>query len=77
MTTKCRSALISFAASLGLLSGCQTNVPEAGLTLPSPQVLKHPPQYIPPSEQAPLPIETRHLEEAQQKYRDDQSQAAP
>lgn len=37
---------------LALLSGCQTNV--AGMTLPSPWYLNHPPQYIPPSPTFPL-----------------------
>jgi hypothetical protein len=32
-------------------SGCQTWVPGAALTLPSPHYLEHPPQYIPPSPQ--------------------------
>ncbi len=30
-------------------AGCQTWVPGAALTLPSPRYLEHPPQYIPPS----------------------------
>jgi hypothetical protein len=46
------------------LSGCQTYNPETGLTLPSPRYLRHPPQYIPPSPQFPLPRETANLEEA-------------
>ena len=50
------------AAGLGLalatLAGCQTWVPTAGLTLPSPHYLEHPPQYIPPSPAFPL---TREL----------------
>jgi hypothetical protein len=46
------------------LSGCQTWNPEAGLTLPSPHYLRHPPQYFPPSPQYPLPRETAALEEA-------------
>jgi hypothetical protein len=49
---------------LGLLSGCQTWVPEAGLTLPSGHYLEHFPQYIPPSPPFPLPRETASLEEA-------------
>ncbi len=40
---------------LGALSGCQTWV--AGMTLPSPRYLEHPPQYIPPSPPYPLPRE--------------------
>jgi hypothetical protein len=36
-------------------TGCQTNM--AGMTLPSPYYLIHPPQYIPPSPPFPLPRE--------------------
>ena len=46
------------------LSGCQTYFPEAGLTLPSPHYLRHPPQYIPPSPPFPLSRELANLEEA-------------
>jgi hypothetical protein len=42
--------------ALLLLSGCQTWF--AGMTLPSPRYLQHPPQYIPPSPPFPL---TREL----------------
>jgi hypothetical protein len=46
------------AAGLGLalaaLTGCQTWVPGAALTLPSPHYLEHPPQYFPPSPAFPL-----------------------
>jgi len=45
-----------YAAGLGLaltaLTGCQTWV--AGMTLPSPRYLQHPPQYFPPSPPFPL-----------------------
>lgn len=46
-------------AGLGLVavlfvSGCQTWVPEAGITMPSPHYLRHPPTYIPPSPPFPL-----------------------
>jgi hypothetical protein len=51
-------------SGLGLLSGCQTWVPEAALTLPSPHYLRHLPQYIPPSPPYPLPRELNSLEEA-------------
>jgi hypothetical protein len=48
-----------FLGGLGLalltLSGCQTWV--AGMTLPSPRYLEHPPQYFPPSPPFPLPRE--------------------
>jgi hypothetical protein len=57
-----------FAAGIGLglvtASGCQTWVPEAGLTLPSGHYLRHPPQLIPQSPPFPLPRETANLEEA-------------
>lgn len=51
---------------LGLLfsAGCQTWVPEAGVTLPSGHYLQHPPQYIPPSPAFPLSRELTSLEEA-------------
>ena len=45
-------------------SGCQTWVPEAGLTLPSGDYLKHQPQYIPPSPSFPLSRELESIEEA-------------
>jgi len=53
-------------AGLGLslvlagLSGCQTWV--AGTTLPSPNYLKHPPQYFPPSPPFPLTRELASME---------------
>jgi hypothetical protein len=56
-----------FSAALGLVvlttAGCQTWVPEAGLTLPTGHYLEHPPQYIPPSQPFPLPRELAHQEE--------------
>jgi hypothetical protein len=49
------------SAGLGLalttLTGCQTWIPDAALTLPSPHYLEHPPQYIPHSPFFPLPRE--------------------
>src|SRR5437867_9531303 len=39
---------------LAALAGCQTWVPDAGLTLPTPHYLEHPPQYIPHSPPFPL-----------------------
>ncbi len=76
MTTTRRNTLIALTAGLGLglLSGCQTYEPQSSLTLPSPHYLSHPPQYIPPSEQAPLSNETRSLETATRKYYDDMRQ---
>jgi hypothetical protein len=49
---------------MGLVSGCQTWVPEVAMTLPSSNYLKHPPQYIPPSPPYPLSRELASLEEA-------------
>ena len=55
--TRCRTLGCVAALSLGLgtLSGCQTWF--AGMTLPSPHYLEHPPQYFPPSPPYPLPRE--------------------
>ena len=53
------------ALSVSLVSGCQTWVPETGQTLPSPNYLEHPPQYIPPSSPYPLPRELKALTDAQ------------
>jgi hypothetical protein len=54
--------------ALGLVvtagAGCQTWVPEAGLTLPTGHYLDHPPQYIPPSPPYPLTREEASLEAA-------------
>ena len=54
------------AAGLGLaltaLSGCQTQM--AGMTLPSPRYLQHPPQYFPPSPPFPLSRELASMEAA-------------
>lgn len=46
------------------VAGCQTWVPEAGLTLPSGWYLQHQPQYIPRSPPFPLTRELSNLEEA-------------
>jgi len=59
---------------MALVGGCQTWVPEAGLTLPSPHYLRHPPQYIPPSPPFPLPNELSTLEKAAQKQADERPQ---
>jgi hypothetical protein len=50
--------------ALGLSTGCQTWVPEAAMTLPSPNYLLHPPQYIRPSPDYPLPRELKSLTDA-------------
>ncbi len=75
MKLKGRRWTLAWTVVLGLAgaSGCQTWVPEAGLTLPSPSYLRHPPQYIPRSPDFPLPKELANLEEAQAR----QGQAAP
>ena len=44
------------------LTGCQTNI--AGMTLPSPHYLQHPPQYIPPTPPFPLARELAQMEGA-------------
>jgi hypothetical protein len=65
MSAKRRTGWLLLAGlGLGLLNGCQTWVPEACLTLPSPNYLRHFPQYIPPSPAYPLTNELRSLEEA-------------
>ncbi len=65
MRTKRRSAWVLWAGlGLGVMSGCQTWVPEAGLTLPTGHYLQHFPTYIPPSPPYPLPRETASLEQA-------------
>lgn len=54
------------AAGLSLalagLTGCQTWVPSAGLTLPSGHYLQHRPQYFAPSPDFPLPRELASME---------------
>jgi len=51
-------------AALGLsvagLTGCQTNT--AGMTLPSPHYLQHPPQYFVPGPSFPLTRELASME---------------
>lgn len=65
MTRICRGRCLR-RSGLGLaflaLSGCQTWM--AGMTLPSPHYLLHPPQYIPPSGPFPLPRELAGQEAA-------------
>jgi hypothetical protein len=51
-----------FGLALGALTGCQTWVPQAGMTLPSGHYLQHPPQYFPVSPPFPLPRELAYQE---------------
>ena len=57
MTTM-RRLQLACAAGLGLgltaTTGCQTHIISAGMTLPSPHYLEHPPQYFPPDPDYPL-----------------------
>jgi hypothetical protein len=58
-------------ASLGLsllATGCQTWVPEAGVTLPSGEWLLHPPQFFPPSPPFPLPREMKSMQDYVPQY---------
>ncbi|HYT91996.1 MAG TPA: hypothetical protein VEL76_24995 [Gemmataceae bacterium] len=51
--------------ALATLSGCQTWVPEAGMTLPTGHYLDgHYPQYFPQTAPYPLPRETANLQAA-------------
>ena len=54
---RCLGSALCLGLSLSALVGCQTWVPEAGITLPSGRYLEHPPQYIPPSPPFTLPRE--------------------
>jgi hypothetical protein len=54
--------LAALGLGLMLVTGCQTYVPGASVTLPSGRYLEHPPQYIPPSPPFPLPRELAALE---------------
>jgi hypothetical protein len=75
MKTPRRSCWLVLAGlGLALSSGCQTWVPEAGITVPSPHYLRHSPQYFPPSEPYPLPKELHSLEEAAKQTYDNQRQ---
>jgi hypothetical protein len=74
MITRNSGLLLLAGLGLILVSGCQTWIPEAGITVPSPYYLKHPPQYFPPSDPFPLQKELRSLEEAQKKAMDEQRQ---
>lgn len=63
-TTRRNRLVVVLGLGLAMLSGCQTWVAEAGITVPSPWYLRHAPQYFPPSDPYPLPKELRSLEEA-------------
>jgi hypothetical protein len=73
-TKRCSAWLVLTGLGLSLLSGCQTWVPEAGITVPTGYYLKHPPQYFAPSDPYPLPKELRSLEEAAKQVNDNQRQ---
>jgi hypothetical protein len=55
---------VALGLGLAAVSGCQTHVMEAGLTLPSGWYLQHQPQYIPPTPEYPLPRELANLQDA-------------
>jgi hypothetical protein len=57
-----RKLVLGLALTAG--AGCQTWVPEVGMTLPSPDYLNHLPTYIPPSPDYPLNRELASLEAA-------------
>lgn len=62
-----RKLWMAALAGLTLISGCQTWVPEAGITLPTPHYLRHTPTYIPPSPDYPLSRELDSLIDAASK----------
>ena len=70
---KTTGLLMLTGLGLAMLSGCQTWVPEAGLTLPSGQYLDLP-QYFPQSEPYPLANESKGQEEAAKQFSDNQRQ---
>ena len=57
-----RGGLAALGLSVAVLTGCQTWLPGTGQTLPSPRYLEHPPQFIAPSPNFPLPREQAKLE---------------
>jgi hypothetical protein len=61
-----RSLVLGLGLTLTTSLGCQTWIPEAGVTMPTAYYLNHPPQYIPPSPPFPLPREMRSMKEALQ-----------
>lgn len=56
--------LMGLSLAMGLASGCQTWVPEAGVTLPSGDWLNHAPQFFPPTPPFPLPREMKSLQDS-------------
>lgn len=60
----CALGLLGASLLVVTASGCQTWLPEAGLTLPTPDYLEHPPQYIPRSPGFRLSRELTSLENA-------------
>ena len=72
--TRCSIWLVLTGVGLSLLSGCQTWVAEAGITVPSGEYLRHPPQYFARSDPYPLPKELRSQEEAAKQVNDNQRQ---
>lgn len=57
-----KGVLAAVGVTFAVLSGCQTQLPLTGQTLPSPHYLEHPPQYIPQSPVFPLAHEQATLE---------------
>jgi hypothetical protein len=53
---------LAVGLTLAALSGCQTWVPDVGMTLPSGHYLQHQPQYIPPTPAFPLSRELATME---------------
>jgi hypothetical protein len=58
-----KKGIVLAGLGLSLLTtvGCQTWIPEAGVTMPSAEWLLHPPQFFPPSPPFPLPRELKGL----------------
>jgi hypothetical protein len=57
--------VVGLGLLLLVLTGCQTWIPEAGLTMPTGRYMHHPAQYFPPSPPFPLPRELAAQEAAQ------------
>jgi hypothetical protein len=58
-----RLTMLGLGLTLAALTGCQTWVPTAGITLPSGRYLEHSPQYLPPSPPFPLTRELAYQED--------------